>query len=89
MAEAQGRFQHACESSGASDEELKCARLELMKGATQAMLSQLSRIADQFPTLDIKAALGVTGLGLEVCDVSRPQSAASLAQGMGELEAVG
>lgn len=86
MAESQGRFDHALTSSGASEQELSCARLQLTKGATQAMLSHLTHIADQFPTLDIRAALEQADLRMEE-EGSRPQSAASLAQGMGALEA--
>lgn len=85
MAESQGRFDHALASSSASEQELSCARLQLTKEATQSMLSYLTHIADQFPTLDIRGALEQAGLRLEA-EGSRPQSAASLAQGMGTLE---
>lgn len=88
MAESQGRFDHALSSSGASDQELSCARLQLTKEATLAMVSQLVHIADQFPTLDIRTALEQADLKLEAEEGSRPQSAASLAQGMGTLDAV-
>jgi hypothetical protein len=66
-------------------------RLDLTQQANRAMLSRLAAVAAQFPTINIFDATRQAGLDITIVDQedepsTRPQSAQSLANGMGTLE---